>query len=137
MVINKIGKIGIHKKDLLDALSIKNIPIFEFKKVIYIGENIFKFNISPEKLSDYVNICDIVKILDNYYRIVEILDYKIKVIDLVNKDRTIDYEINEEVNIAIFPNIFGIYDHNDKNILRIDSCGNIFYKTIDNIAILI
>ena len=40
LVINKIGKVGIHKKDLLDAFSIKNIPIFEFKK-LYILEKIY------------------------------------------------------------------------------------------------
>ena len=133
-VINKIGKIGFHKKDNLNAVSIKNIPTFQVKNVEYIGDNNLYFKID-ENISEYISKFDIVRINADFFQVINIEDKIVKIKNIANPDDNCGLDENEkEYNLTVLPSLLGIYTHNDESIFQMDALGDIFYKTEERVG---
>ena len=131
-VIDKLGKIGLHKSQQLDSLSLQNLPSFSIENVKVDSETNLVFTIDNDYISNYVTIGDTIKCEECYYNVVEIhpKDNSIKLHPL-SADAQHFLNINKEQNIRIeiYPSILGIYNHNGTNYLKINAFGDLFYKS--------
>ena len=133
-VINKIGKIGFHKKDNLNAFSIKNIPTFQVKNVQYIGDNSLFFKID-DNLSEYISKFDIIRIKSDFFQVVEIEDKIVKIKNLSKSEEgSVLDEEDKEYDLTIYPSLLGIYTHEDNPIFHMDGLGDLFYKTDERVG---
>ena len=136
-VIDKLGKIGLHKFNQLDSLSLQNLPSFTIDNV-KIGNNLLlNFSIDGDLISNYITIGDLIKFEEFFYSVVEIYPSENSIrINSSSQDamKFIEIKKGNYINIEIYPSILGIYNHNGTNYFKMNAFGDIFYKSINRQA---
>jgi hypothetical protein len=136
-IIDKLGKIGLHKTNQLDSLSIQNLPSFNIEHVKIDDSLSLIFSMDGDLISNYITTGDVLKFDDFYYSVLEIFPNEnyIKIFSMSSDAmKYLQIKKGSYINVEIFPSILGVYNHNGTNYLKINAFGDIFYKSISRNA---